>query len=279
MRAVSSFLSISSMLICLAVVSSDAMSENGPWRKVEDGLFLGQFDPLYETPVKDSKVVILKINPAYYSFKLLCASELGKTRLTPKEWCKKYNLTAAINAGMYQQDGLTNVGYMKNYSHLNNPRLNSAYKAVLAFNRLEVSVPEIQIIDLKCQDLETLRAKYQTFIQGIRMISCNQENVWSKQDRRWSLAVLGVDKGGNILFILSEAPYSGHDFNNVLLSLPLSIFNATYLEGGPEASLYFSATGNELEKVGIYGTGLNGSVVRSGAYPIPNVIGIVKKTK
>ena len=277
MRAVSSFLSISSILICLAAVSSDAMSENAPWRKVDDGLFLGQFDPPDGTPIKDSKILILKIKPRYYSFKLLCASELGKIRLTPREWCKKYNLIAAINAGMYQKDGLTNVGYMKNYSHLNNPRLNSVYKAVLAFNRLEVSVPEIQIIDLKCQDFETLRTKYQTFVQGIRMISCNQENVWSKQDKRWSLAVLGVDKEGSVLFILSETPYSGYDFNNVLLSLPLSIFNGTYLEGGPEASLYFSAAGMELEKAGIYGTGLNGSVVRSGAYPIPNVIGITKK--
>jgi uncharacterized protein YigE (DUF2233 family) len=277
MRTVSSFLSISSILICLAAVSSEAMSKNGPWSKVEDGLFLGQFDPLYETPVKDSKIIILKINPRYYSFKLLCASELGKIRLTPKEWCKKYNLMAAINAGMYQKDGLTNVGYMKNYSHLNNPRLNSAYKAVLAFNRVDVRVPEIQIIDLKCQDFEALRPKYQTFVQGIRMISCNQENVWSKQDRRWSLAVLGMDKEGSVLFILSEAPYSGYDFNNVLLSLPLSIFNATYLEGGPEASLYFSVAGTGLEKVGIYGTDPDGSVVRSGAYPIPNVIGITKK--
>jgi len=254
------------------------MSENGPWKKVENGLFLGQFDPLYETPVKDSKIIVLRIHPRYYSFKLLCASELGKTRLTPKEWCRKYNLVAAINAGMYQKDGLTNVGYMKNYSHLNNPWLNSTYKAVLAFNRLEVSVPEIQIIDLKCQDFETLRPKYQTFVQSIRMISCRQQNVWSKQDKRWSLAVLGVDKEGNVLFILSEAPYSGYDFNNVLLSLPLSIFNGTYLEGGPEASLYFSAAGIELEKAGIYGTSLDGSVVRSGAYPIPNVIGITKKT-
>lgn len=277
LRAVSLLLSVFGMLVCLTVVSSDAISKNGPWVQVEDGLFLGQFDPLFDTLVKDSKIIILKINPRYYSFKLLCASELGKVRLTPKEWCKKYNLMAAINAGMYQKDGLTNVGYMKNYSHLNNPRLNSAYKAVLAFNRLEVSVPEVQIIDLKCQDFEALRPKYQTFVQGIRMISCNQENVWSKQDRRWSLGVLGMDKEGSVLFILSEAPYSGYDFNNVLLSLPLSIFNAVYLEGGPEASLYFSAKGTELEKVGIYGTDADGSVVRSGAYPIPNVIGITKK--
>lgn len=277
MKVVSSFLSISIILIGVTFISSDGMSKDSPWKKVDPGLFFGQFDPSYESPVRDSKIIILKIDPAYYSFKLFSASELGKIRLTPKEWCKKYNLIAAINAGMYQKDGLTNVGYMKNYSHLNNPRLNSAYKAVLAFNRADVRVPEIQIIDLKCQDFEKWRPKYQTFIQGIRMISCNQENVWSKQDKRWSLAVLGVDKEGSVLFILSEAPYSGYDLNNMLLSLPLSIFNATYLEGGPEASLYFSAAGTELEKVGIYGMDLDGSVIRSGAYPIPNVIGVIKK--
>ena len=278
MKAVSSFLSISMIVICVTFISSDGMSKDSSWKKVGQGLFLGQFDHPYEAPVKDSKIIILKINPAAYAFKLLCASELGKIRLTPKEWCEKYNLIAAINAGMYQKDGLTNVGYMKNYSHLNNPRLNSTYKAVLAFNRVELNVPEIQIIDLKCQDFEKLKPKYQTFIQGIRMISCNQENVWSKQDRRWSLAVLGVGKEGSVFFIFSEAPYSGYDFNNVLLSLDLSIFNAAYLEGGPEAGLYFSAGGIELGKGGIYGTGLSGSVVRSGAYPVPNVIGIVKKT-
>ena len=259
------------------ILSPEGMPQSTPWRKVDHGLSFAQFDPPYETPIKDSKITILKINPTFYSFKLLCASELGNTRLTPKEWCKRYNLVSAINAGMYQKDGLTNVGYMKNFFHLNNPKLHSGYKAVLGFNRVDLSVPEIQIIDLKCQDFENLKSKYQTFIQNIRMISCNQENVWSKQDKRWSLAALGVDKEGNVLFILSEAPYSGYDFNNVLLSLPLSIFNGTYLEGGPEASLYFSAAGIELEKAGIYGTGLNGSVVQSGAYPIPNVIGITKK--
>jgi exopolysaccharide biosynthesis protein len=258
--------------------SSDGISQSGPWRKVDEGLFLAHLDPLYETPIKDSKITIVKINPMYYSFKLLCASELGKVRLTTKEWCKRYHLIAAINAGMYQKDGLTNVGYMKNFSHVNNPRLNSAYKAVLAFNRMDDDVPEIQIIDLKCHDLEKLKPKYQTFIQNIRMISCNQENVWSKQNKRWSLAVLGVDKGGNVLFIFSEAPYSGYDFNTILLSLPISIFNAMYLEGGREASLYFSANGLELDKVGISETGFNENPIRPGVNPIPNVIGIIKKT-
>jgi hypothetical protein len=277
MRRVFLFLSISSLCLGLLFISSDGTSQSDPWRKVDEGLFLAHLDPPYEPPIKDSKITIVKINPTYYSFRLLCASELGKVRLTTKEWCKRYHLISAINAGMYQKDGLSNVGYMKNFYHLNNSRLNSAYKAVLAFNRVDDDVPEIQIIDLKCQDLEKLKPKYQTLIQNIRMISCNQENVWSKQNKRWSLAVLGMDKGGNVLFIFSEAPYSGYDFNTILLSLPISIFNAMYLEGGREASLYFSAKGFELDEAGISETGFNESPIRPGGNPIPNVIGIVKK--
>jgi len=277
MRRVSLFLSLSSLCLWVLFISYDGICQSGPWRKVDEGLFLAHLDPPYEPPIKDSKITVLEIDPMYYSFRLLCASEFGKSRLTTKEWCNRYHLISTINAGMYQKDGFTNVGYMKNFSHLNNSRLNSTYKAVLAFNRVNDDVPQIQIIDLKCQEFEKLRSKYQTFIQNIRMISCNQENVWSKQDKRWSLAVLGLDKAGNVLFIFSEAPHSGHDFNNFLLSLPISIFNAMYLEGGREASLYLSTNGLELDMAGISETGFNESPIRSGANPIPNVIGIIKK--
>jgi hypothetical protein len=253
------------------------LSQNNVWKKVDVGLFWAEFDPAPQPSATVSKVVVLKIDPRYYAFKLLCASEHERERLTARAWCEKKNLVAAINAGMYQEDGFTNVGYMKNLGHVNNPRLNTTYQAVVAFNRNDATVPEVQIIDLKCQNFEELKGKYQTFIQNIRMISCKQENVWSKQDKRWSLAVLGMDKSGHVLFIFSEEPYSGYDFNHFLLSLPISIFNATYLEGGPQASLYLSANDIQLDYVGIHGVGLDGDRVRAIPRLLPNVIGITRK--
>ena len=266
-------------ILWVLLISSNAYSQNDPWKKVDEGLYWAEFYPSQKSLVKDSKITIVKINPKFYSFKLLSASDLGKTRMTAKDWCLKHNLISSINAGMYQEDGLRNVGYMKNFSHINNPRLSSSYKAVLAFNRTDAAVPEIQIIDLRCQAFEELKPKYQTFVQSIRMVSCQQENVWAKQDNMWSLAVLGMDKNGNGLFIFSESPYSVHDFINVLLSLPISLYNAMYLEGGAEASLYFSLNGVELDKVGNNGSGLNDSLVRGVVRAIPNVLGIIKKTK
>ena len=239
------------------------------WKRIDDGLFLSENN--------SSKITLIKIDPKFYSFKLLCASENNKLRMTAKKWCQKYNLTSGINAGMFQADGIKNVGYMKNFNHINSPRLNTRYKAVLAFNPVDATVPEIQIIDLNCQDYERIKEKYQTHIQGIRMLSCRQENVWEKQDKMWSIAAFGIDKTGHGLFIFTESPYSVHDLTNILLSLPISIYNAMYLEGGPEANLYFSANKVEFEKIGTYETRLNENGLLKIARPIPNVIGIVKK--
>ncbi|MGD0918004.1 MAG: phosphodiester glycosidase family protein [Thermodesulfobacteriota bacterium] len=254
------------LLFPLSILPQDEL-----WKRIDDGLSLSE--------IHSQRLTLIKIDPAYYSFKLLCASENGKLRMTAKRWCQKHNIVSAINAGMFQADGMTNVGYMKNFNHINNPRLNTRYKAVLAFNPVDATVPEIQIIDLKCQDFERLKEKYQTLIQGIRMVSCRQENVWEKQDKMWSIAAFGIDKNGNGLFIFTESPFSVHDFTNILLSLPLSLYNAVYLEGGPEATLYFSGKGVEFEKVGSHETGLNENDFPKIARPIPNIIGIVKKSR
>lgn len=254
------------------------LSGDDSWKKVDEGLYIGEFAPPGESKINNSTITIVKINPRFYSFKLLCASEHGKTKMTVKQWCRDYNLMSAINAGMYQEDGIRNVGYMKNFSHTNNPRLNNTYKAVLAFNPIESTLPKIQIIDLKYQDLEKLKDKYQTLVQNIRMISCQQENVWRKQDKAWGLAVFGMDKSGNALFIFTESRYSGYEFANMLLSLPISIYNAMYLEGGQEANLYFSGKGIEFEKIGRPAS-LNEDGNIPVARSIPNILGIVKKSK
>ena len=275
----------SKIIVLLAAVAWTALSPlisiggEPPWRKVDEGLFIGEFDSPIKSDAKELTITIVKINPKLYSFKLLCASEHGRGKMTARKWCEKFGLIAAINAGMYQKDGFTNVGLMKNFDHVNNPQLNNVYKAVLAFNPAESKIPQIQIIDLKCQDFKIIGPKYQTLIQNIRMISCRQENVWAKTNQLWGMAVFGIDKSGNALFIFTEVPYSSHDFANALLSLPLSIFNALYLEGGYEANLFFSWKGVELERVGTRETSLQEESPRAVPRPIPNVIGIAKKVR
>jgi hypothetical protein len=199
--------------------------------------------------------------------------------MSVKEWARRFGFLAAINAGMYQSDISTSIGFMKNFEHVNNSWFSKNLKAVLAFNPKDDFRPGVRIIDTSCSDFAGLREKYNTFIQGIRMIDCGQRNVWGREDKSWSIAALGVDKDGNVLFIFTRSPYMVHDFIEIILGLPISIYNAIYLEGGVEASLYVSSGGFEMEKVGGYGTRFYNKYGNSASWPVPNVIGIVRKTR
>jgi hypothetical protein len=265
-----------SFILLLLINATRAEGETSPWRAVDDGLAIGEFEPQQRFGLNNTKILVLKIDPEKYSFKLMSASEYGGGKMTMKEWCMKYGLVAAFNAGMYQVDGTTSVGYMKNFKHINNGRLNKN-KAVLAFNPVDSSVPEIQIIDRECQDFENLKGKYRTFVQSIRMVSCEQQNVWSPQTAAWSTLAIGLDKSRKVLIVFSQQQYSVHDLIEILLSLPISLYNAMYLEGGPQASLYLSTTNMTIEKVGRWEGSPDSDNPLRVSWPIPNVLGIVKK--
>lgn len=246
------------------------------WKKIDSGLFVADYKSPNKAIIGDNVITILKINPKHYNFNLLSAKEKAEDTRTAKDWAVTKKQIAVINAGMYQADYATNVGYMKNFNFVNNSRLNKD-NTIIAFNRKDTIVPEIQIIDRTCQNWETLKTKYNSFSQSIRMVDCNQKNRWSQQNKKWSMVVIAIDKKGNALFISARSPYSVHNFVNTLLKAPLQIKNIMYLEGGPEASLYLNHNGTEIEKMGSYETGFNENDNNNNFWKIPNVIGITKK--
>ncbi len=249
-------------------------SDTIAWKEADEGLLVAEFESVFDNDPYE--ITVVKVDPKRYSFQLLCATEHGKVSLTTKEWALKHQMIATVNAGMFQENGLTSVGFMKNFGHVNNPRLSKA-NTILAFNPVEENLPEIQLIDRECQDFNDLRQKYQSFVQSVRMISCSQQNVWSRQDSKWSALAAGMDFQGNILFIFSRAPLSVHNFIEILLSLPLSLKSAMYLEGGPPASVYLSTSKMTLERYGVWGGIENNSL--QFPLPVPNVIGISKKPR
>jgi len=109
------------------------------------------------------------------------------------------------------------------------------------------------------------------------MISCEQQNVWSQQPTGWSTLAIGMDKNHNVLVIFSQQSYSVHDLIEILLSLPISIYNAMYLEGGPQASLYLSTKNSTIERYGGWEDSPDSHNSLRLWWPIPNVIGIVRK--
>jgi hypothetical protein len=243
------------------------------WKTLESGLEFGTFhSPGYPDSV-NATIYILRIDPICYSLNLFCASapDQGKA-LSAKQWCKKEHLVAAINASMYQEDYKTSVSLMKTAVHTNNSYL-SKDKTILAFNRRSGNVPTIKIIDRQCDDFNSLKHDYSSFIQSVRMISCTGKNVWT-QGQAWSIASIGSDKNGKILFIFSSIPHTVHDFIAILQKLPINIDRAMYLDGGHIAQMAIQSATTKLELIGQY-NGLGYSPTEAPA--IPNIIGIIKK--
>jgi hypothetical protein len=263
----------------LSLSPMDSTAESHTWQKLAEGLYLGEFDPKMKSRVCNHKIVILKIDPKFYTFKLLCASEHDRKPRTAREWCNEFGLLAAINASMYQNmDPIKSTGYMKNYEHLNNSHINPAFGAFLCFNPVDSSLPEVQIIDRRLQKKwKGIIKRYNTVVQNYRMISNGEKRGWPQQEEIYGSAAIAMDKDNHVLFILSRSPFSTHNLIHILLSLPVHIENAIYLEGGPEATLYSKIGDKEITLVGMCKTDFTEQDDNESLHAIPNVIGVVKR--
>lgn len=266
------------VLLLLACGAGGLRAENDYFQEIDTGLHVGRFMSPTPSASGDSTILVIRVSPAKYEFRLLNARELGNKGMTVRQWCTSFGLIGGINAGMFQADYLTHVGYMKNGDHIHNSAVSSKYMSSLAFNPAGPDGQDIRIFDLDAVALTDIIKDYHTVVQNLRLIKRPRENKWSQQDRTWSEAALGQDGSGNILFIFSRSPYSMHDFNNILLALPIDIVCAQHLEGGAQASLYFSHKGIEIDERGCIQHDCNETEGLEGVWRIPNVLGFYKKT-
>jgi hypothetical protein len=167
---------------------------------------------------------------------------------------------------------------MHDGDHVNSKTRNH-YLSAAAFGPKREGLPPFRIFDLDVDSLETIKKDYASVIQNLRLIKRPGENRWSKQDRKWSEAALGEDSAGRVLFIYSRTAFSMHEFNEILVQLPIGLQCAQHLEGGPEAQLYVKSGDVEIEVVGSFETGFFDNDTNLHAWPIPNVIGISRKKK
>jgi hypothetical protein len=267
---------------CAIVISAacDHLKAQGPWQEIDDGLWFGTFAAPTQSIADDAEVTVIRADLGKFALRLVCAGALDSVNRTVRQWCVDQRLVAAINAGMYATDYSTHVGLCIDGQYVNNQRVRRDYKTVLAFNPVSQAHASAALIDFTCDDFARERGKYRTLVQNLRMISCRRENVWSPQDKRYSIAAFALDSAGRALFIFCAAPFSVHDFNDMLLRLPLALSGAMYLEGGAPAGLYLSYNGREIARYGRpeAASRLDGKQTPLAiAYPLPNVLGLVKR--
>lgn len=246
---------------------------NEQWKSLANGIEYAilHIKPLPE--IGDGAIHVVRIDPAKAKLKLFLASEYGKKSRTTAQWCKEFNLVSAINAGMYNKDLITNVGYLRNGSHIQNKSWNSKYKSVLAFDPKKTGIPPAILIDLDEPDAIKKLSDYNALVQNLRLMKGNSVNVWAKQDKKWSETAVGMDREGRILFLFCRSPLAMRDFNEVIKSLGLGVTRIMHVEGGPVASLSIRAPGFTLDLAGSYETTILANDSNKEQWPIPNIIG------
>jgi hypothetical protein len=218
---------------------------------------------------------VLRIDPAKVELVLLSATQAGHAPLTADQWAEKHGLLAVINAGMFDVDHATHVGYMKQDSRVAPVEVRKDYLSAAAFRPTRAELPQFRIQDLDDADLaKDIAPHYNAVIQNLRLIKRPGENRWQQQPKQWSEAALGEDGAGRMLMLFSRPPSSMHDFNEHVLKLPLDLKCSQHLEGGPEASLHVSAGGLTFAGMGSYETGFMENDDNKTFWPLPNVIGV-----
>ena len=250
---------------------------HGQWQSLAPGMDLGTFSASRPSVSGDALITVLRIDPDLWSLEYfgLSLDGSGSSGRTARQWSKVHRLTAAINAGMYGTDYRTHVGYLRFREHLNNDNVN-AYKSVAAFDPRRAGLPHFRIFDLDSPgvSMESISQDYASLLQNLRLIKRPGQNRWSPQMKMWSVAALGEDESGRMLFIFCRSPYTMHDLNNELLRLGIGLVAAQHLEGGPQAQLYINTGDVEFEISGSHGTSSSENDGVSISWPIPNVLGV-----
>lgn len=191
-------------------------------------------------------LVILRTDPAKCEYSLHMASE-NRQRRSLRACADDFGLDAAINAGMFLPDNLKNTGYMRNATHVNNPRIVANFGAFFLAEPVKKKLPRAVLAEKNelGDKLEQKIADYSIAVQNYRLTNARGEILWPESSESYSISALARDKRGRVMFVAAEYQLSAPDFARVLLLLPLETDLIMYLEGGTQAGLVIRDTGRE----------------------------------
>lgn len=252
-----------------------ALAENvSPWLVLEEGLELARF-PAEKPDGRRFEIVLLRISPDSFDFVIHSAAEEGERPASLKEWADRHDLVAAINAGMYLPDGITNTGYLRVGKCLNNPRIVGAFGAFFLTAPDKPHLPGVQLLDRAEDAWEALLPRYAMAVQNYRFISSGRRLLWQPGGPEHSIAAVGRDGEGRILLIHAREPLAGVHLGRLLLELPVDVRLVMYVEGGSQAGLLLRTPRFAHIWMGQYRA--NFRVSGNSDAPLPNVIGVKRK--
>ncbi len=262
------------------------------WRPLAPGLELGtaKFNSSPHS-AEGTLLAMLRIAPSHFRFSLHMASEQGKA-LPLAGWGNAHGLMAGINASMYLQDNITSTGYMRGGTHVNNTRVGTNLGAFFVAEPKKPGLPLADLLEAGDPNLSQRLEEYRVVAQNYRLIARSGRILWNEGGTRTSIALVGKDTQGHILFILCEEPMTPVELATLLQTLSLNLGTVMYVEGGAQAGLFFSGLASVAPPPGGYPASLaprqnanapfsilkgrQSFLLSKGnvAAPLPNILGI-----
>ncbi len=277
MKGLKLLVAVASTVLMTAVAKAQTTIS---WTSISAGITYAEVDAPEKSFLNDSKLSILKIDPDSCNFELLCASEHQSITRTAPEWAEEFGMQVIVNAGMYDlTQKLKGRYFMRNYGHSNNPFFNKSGNAMMAFNPVTNTTKNFIIADLTCEDWDCLQPQYNSFCQGMRMLTCDGTPLaWDKNPRQsCSMLLAAIDPAGSIYFIFCRSPYTHQAMIGFIKQLPFDLRTTIYLEGGPETSFYINNGDQCIAKMGSYVFRTYPNDDNHQFWKLPNVIGIKSK--
>lgn len=249
------------------------------WQPIGQGVFFCETDAPLKSAIGDSKLTLLKIDPKQVQFDLFTASGMDSISRSVKTWADTMNLNIVFNAGMYDlAKPLISRGLLKNGSHDNQCTYKEGWNMMFALNPVDsLNAMDAVVYDMQCTVFDSIRTKYASFAQGLRMLDCSGNPMNWKKSQSCSMLVCAHDDQQNLIIIFNRSPYSQNQMIAFMKQFPAPLHNAIYMEGGPETSLYVHIGDFCLQKVGSWVSGTYAKDTNESYWALPNVVGIKVK--
>jgi hypothetical protein len=228
-------------------------------------------DRLSATPIAGEACLdLVRIDLARDRVHLFTAARDGGVRTLPG-WRDELHLVAAINAGMFHDDG-SPVGAMV----IDGDTVaadNAKMSGYFAFDPRDPADPPAIIAGRNCQgfDLATLRSRYRSLVQSYRLLGCDGAAMPWADPKHYAAVAIGLDRAGHAVLLHTRAALTMTELARELATHELT--GALFLEGGPEATV----VAGDRVRVGSYETGFNENDDNDAPWKLPLVIGFASR--
>jgi len=247
------------------------------WTTLTKGMEYREIAAPTKSFIGDSKLAILRMDPAQFQFDLFSATQHDSIPKSVQTWADSFDLMVAFNAGMYDLNKpLNSRAYLQNGKHFNNGQLLEDFNLMMALGpKPKCQRSNIEVLDLTCANWEQEKNNFKGFAQGLRMIDCNASPMyWQKKIQSCSMLVAAEDENGWFYLIFTRSPYTHNQMIDFMKQMPGGLHDAIYLEGGPETSLFIDVNGHHIQKVGSWVSTTWESDANKHFWPLPNIVGV-----